>query len=245
MGGYGSKSIYAISSNVGLLTQFSDPFNVQDPLSTITGVGRNWNWAIKSFSPYNSGDHAMGTPLIQNSSFDGATALTWKSQLAGAAAVWRSAMWPNKNGFYQNVYGKTQFVQATILKVTGNWNFSLMCNYYAGESNGLTGYHAALNGIGGAVGWQIRRSNIDVYTTLSANLAFSIPGNVVVRMSTDQSISGQVTVTLNIGGTIVSQVVDTSTNILTIGSPAIAILVPDNLGTGALEIRNFSCGTGV
>jgi hypothetical protein len=237
--------IQTVPTGTQPITFFSDTLQTVDPNSA-TGLGSNWNFAVKTFSPYNSGDHVIAIPSIGASSFDGANALIWSSKLFGAAAQWRSAVWPNKDGLYQRLFGNTQFVQVNPIKISGNWNPSIACCYYSAEPNGLTGYHLDMNGAGGGganVSWRIRRSVADSYTTLVSS-GVNVNVNQLWRFSANLNTSAQVVLTFTAGGTAVTSFTDTGASIITIGSPSICVLVPDNLGTGALELRSFSCGLG-
>jgi hypothetical protein len=230
------------------ILQFSDPLNVVDPNSA-TALGINWVQALKR-----NGQAAVD-PLgetyaqIVNTNFDGAKGLVFSTYAANPVVTWaRTLCFPVKGNIFQNLSGKSQFSQVTLLQITGNYKNAVgpcVC-LYPSESIGVTGYVSdfATNTDGVALAWRLRRAIADSYTASLISGADIINSNDVIRLSADYSTAGQVTLTLKRNAVVLGTYVDNSASRLTVGGPGLWAALGDT-NPGKAELRTFSCGGGL
>jgi len=231
----------------GFLTSFSDSLQTPDPnVGTTNPDTHNWLFfacahAIPIVDPV-----GIPTPKINASSYDGANALSWLAVASGAVSTWApGVLLPIKNGLWTGVYGKSQFVQLTFLKLNGNYNTNgniVVC--LTPDNSGLVNtrfYRLGITGTGQA-NWNIRKTSGSDTSLLTGT--DTIAAADVLRFSADLSVAGQVTLTFKQNGVVRGTYVDNTNPIIT-GMPAIVVVVGDTNAANVWESRTFSCGTGL
>ena len=213
-------------------TSFSDPLNVADPIDASGAMGSNW--ITKLCNPANTSALTWATP---NVSAVNKLTLATTSQAAPLTAQ-RTVLIPIP--ILRSNYGKTQFVQATVVTLAGGVNDV--------TGIGVLGYHSDINltgytwGIRGDGSWTMYRFNAETPTSLASGAAGAIVNGNVVRMSGDVSVANQVTIILSIAGTVVSTTVDNAAAIVTVGTQFIHCVVAQAAGNTTWS--TFSCGLG-
>lgn len=227
------------------LTAFSDNFNRTDgPL------GINWAYGIYGVPTPITAPIGGPFPQIISSGF------TWLYNGSNNPLTnWACYATPIIDGLYRNLYGRTQFCQATFRARSGPSSNSGLAvalsaehaTFYVVGSNfvpgpaesvscaqvvaaGGTPYQFALSGLGAAI-----------------RPASGFAAGEVVRISVDQSGANPI-VTVKINGVQVFQATDASaTKISKVGSPGmVSGYFPDQFTqTGNVTWDDFSCGLGL
>jgi len=243
----------------GGITQLSDSLQTKYPTSpngagqldpSIWAYGPGWN--SSAVTPVSWPAYQIGA-----SSIDGLNCFQWG--IGGAAAPSQSllaVLIPHV--LTQGVFGKTQFVQCTLLQRSGNagvdqFNGGLtvcqspaLAQSIAAITVGLYGYDLIISSADGTT--VLQRAGI-LADSGNANLQILGAGTFstgdVVRLSADLSSPSQVVLTISRNGTVIATVTDNSASQIRTGIPG--LMCGQVIGTGLAksEWRNFSAGVGL
>lgn len=227
-------------SGSGGAQSFSDPLTAADANGFLDGT--KWIFAITPPAPTSNSINAP-TYSIGVSSKDAVKALQWSYVgVANPAVDCRGFLIPVTT--YSTLWGKIQFVQLTNVQTVSN-NGLLRAGGAVLANPAIAGYTAYVFMVeSDAHAWKLIRSSIDVPATLASGGA-TADGDIF-RVSGDPSVPGQVTITVQKNGVVLTQYVDTNAARLTVGSPmATCWLNTRGVSDPKSEWRNFSCGAGL
>ena len=228
----------------GVVTSYSDPLTVADPLNSNGGKLDGTKWWFGCAVPVTN-NTPLDTPTysIAASSKDSQNALLWG--LAGATNPQEQAKaYLLPIATYLSCYGLTQFSQCTLVQVVNangiiTAGVTVMCVPANGQ---YFAYIFCVYSVDHS--WFLIRYGLTP-ATLQTGAANSTSDGDILRLSADISVPGQVTLTVKKNGNVLTTYVDNSGSRLLIGSPGLGALPTQGSSTPKSDWRTFSCGIGL
>lgn len=245
-------STLPVAAGVKLPTFFSDSMGVApaNPRNSLSPPSDNWLYTIVS------GDPPLSTPVAigqfgfgQTLAGGGGVGCTIGQVIFSVNPLYflTAGISPIVAYIGSPIYtAKQKFLQFTSNDWTNSPSMAFgYMNFIDATGTGAAG-NKSVNHDGyfiDTTGAIIRSNSVAAPTTLHAGTV-TYPQGTVVRLSIDQTVAGQVTLTLSYGGVVQYSSVDNNAN--RVSGPMFPLLCITNMtSTSSGGMKNFSCGVGL